>query len=74
MKNVILAASDLVPALTFAVTANVVWTAAIPLAAGTVAGGLIGPSIARRARSGILARVPTACTGFALATWLLVSS
>ena len=32
VKNVILAASDLLPALMFAVTANVVWTAAIPLA------------------------------------------
>lgn len=73
VKNVILAASDLLPALMFAVTANVVWTAAIPLAAGTVAGGLIGPSIARRARPGIL-RVLIACTGFALATWLLISS
>lgn len=73
MKNVILAASDLLPAVLFAITANVVWTAAIPLGAGTVTGGLIGPSIARRVRHDIL-RVLIACTGFALAIWLLISS
>jgi len=72
-KNVILAASDLLPAVLFAFTANVVWTAAIPLGTGTVIGGLIGPSIARRARHDIL-RVLIACTGFTLAIWLLISS
>jgi hypothetical protein len=51
----------------------VVWTAAISLAAGTMAGGLIGPSIARRVRHDIL-RVLIACSGFALAIWLLVGS
>jgi hypothetical protein len=72
MKNVILVASDLLPAVVFAVTAHVVWTAAIALGAGTVIGGLIGPSVARRVRPGVL-RVLIACTGFALAIWLLVS-
>jgi uncharacterized protein len=72
-KNVLLAASDLLPAVLFAVTRDVVWAAAIPLGAGTVAGGLIGPSIARRARPDIL-RVLIACTGFGLASWLLVRS
>jgi hypothetical protein len=72
VKNVLLAASDLLPAVLFAVTAHVVWTAAIPLGAGTLCGGLIGPSIARRVRPGIL-RVLIACSGFALAAWLLIS-
>lgn len=71
-KNVILAASDLLPAVLFAVTAHVVWAAAIPLGAGTLAGGLVGPSVARRVRPGIL-RVLIACTGFALAIWLFIS-
>jgi uncharacterized membrane protein YfcA len=53
--------------------ANVVRTAAIPLGAGTVTGGLIRPSIARRVRHDIL-RVLIACTGSALAIWLLISS
>jgi hypothetical protein len=69
MKNVILVASDLLPAVLFAITANVVWTAAIPLGAGTVIGGLIGPSVARRVRPGVL-RVLIAGTGLALAAWL----
>lgn len=70
-KNVLLAASDILPAVLFAFTATVVWSAAIPLGAGTLAGGLIGPSIARRVRHDVL-RVVIACMGFALAIWLLV--
>jgi len=72
-KNVILAASDLLPAVLFAVTAPVVWSAAIPLGAGTVAGGLIGPSVARRVNPAVL-RVLIAGMGLALAAWLLFSS
>jgi uncharacterized membrane protein YfcA len=73
IKNVLLVASDILPAVLFALTGTVVWTAAIPLAAGTAAGGLIGPSVARRVRPGIL-RVLIACMGLALASWLFVSS
>src|SRR5450755_867175 len=73
IKNVLLAASDILPAVLFASMGTVVWTAAIPLGTGTIAGGLIGPSIARRAHHGIL-RVLIACTGFALAGWLIISS
>jgi uncharacterized protein len=68
-KNVILFASDVLPAVLFALTGDVVWRAAIPLGAGTVIGGLIGPSIARRVRPDVL-RVVIACTGFGLASWL----
>ena len=73
VKNVLLAASDILPAVLFASMGTVVWTAAIPLGTGTIAGGLIGPSIARRAHHGIL-RVLIACTGFALAGWLIIGS
>jgi hypothetical protein len=73
IKNVLLVTSDILPAVLFAIVGTVVWTAAIPLGTGTIAGGLIGPSIAWRVRHDIL-RVPIACTGFALAIWLLISS
>jgi hypothetical protein len=69
---VILVASDILPAVLFAISGKVVWTAAIPLGIGTIIGGLIGPSIARRVRHDIL-RVLIACTGFALAIWLFIS-
>ena len=70
VKNVLLAASDIAPAVLFAIAGTVVWTAAIPLGAGAIAGGLIGPSIARRVRPGIL-RILIACMGLTLAIWLL---
>jgi uncharacterized membrane protein YfcA len=73
MKNVLLVASDILPAVLFAIVGTVVWAAVIPLGAGTIIGGLIGPSIARRVRHDIL-RVLIACMGFALAGWLLISS
>jgi uncharacterized protein len=73
VKNVLLAASDILPAVLFAIAGTVVWTAAIPLGTGTIAGGLIGPSIARRVRHDIL-RVLIACMGLGLATWLFISS
>lgn len=72
LKNVLLVASDLLPAVLFAVRAHVVWTAVLPLGAGTLAGGFIGPSVARRVRPDVL-RVLIACTGFALALWLFIS-
>jgi uncharacterized protein len=77
MKNVLLVASDILPAVLFALTAPVVWSAAVPLGAvplgaGTLLGGLIGPSVARRARPGLL-RVIISCTGL-LAAWLLISA
>lgn len=72
LKNVLLVSSDLLPAVLFAVRAHVVWAAALPLGAGTLAGGFIGPSVARRVRPDVL-RVLIACTGFALAIWLFIS-
>ncbi|MGI3779383.1 MAG: sulfite exporter TauE/SafE family protein, partial [Janthinobacterium lividum] len=48
LKNVILLAADVLPALVLALIGTVVWRAVWPLALGAVVGGLIGPSIARR--------------------------
>lgn len=71
LKNVILLAADVLPAVLFAVLGRVVWHAVWPLALGAVLGGLIGPSVARRVPAGVL-RVLIAVCGFVLAGWLLV--
>jgi uncharacterized membrane protein YfcA len=71
MKNVILVASDVLPAVLFAVLGTVVWHAMWPLALGAVIGGLIGPSVARRLPAPVL-RVSIALCGFALAVYLSV--
>lgn len=70
LKNVILVASDVLPAVLFAVLGSVVWHAMWPLALGAVVGGLIGPVVARRMPAAIL-RVLIAVCGFALAGYLL---
>jgi len=72
LKNVILFASDLLPAVLFAVLGTVVWHAVWPLGAGALLGGLIGPAVARRVRPGVL-RILIAACGFVLAGWLLVA-
>jgi uncharacterized membrane protein YfcA len=69
MKNVILLASDVLPAVLFAVAGTVAWQAAVPLGAGAVVGGLIGPSIARRVRQEVMRWLIALC-GVALAGWL----
>ncbi|AYG02643.1 sulfite exporter TauE/SafE family protein [Gryllotalpicola protaetiae] len=71
MKNVILVAADLLPAVLFAVVGSVVWPAAISLGIGAVIGGLIGPSVARRVQHDVM-RWLIACCGFVLAAWLLL--
>ncbi len=71
LKNVLLVAADLLPAVLFAVFGHVVWPAAAALGAGTLAGGLIGPSVARRVPRGLL-RILIGASGFALAVWLFL--
>ena len=73
LKNAILTVADLVPAVTFAFFGPVAWSAAVPLAVGSILGGLVGPMITRRAPAAQL-RVVIAMLGFGLAGWLLVSS
>jgi len=72
MKNVVLLASDLLPAVLFALTGHVAWWDALSLGAGATLGGVIGPSVARRVPHEVL-RVLIACCGFALAIELLVN-
>jgi uncharacterized membrane protein YfcA len=71
LKNVILFAADILPAVLFTVLGTVVWHAVWPLAIGAVIGGLIGPSIARRVPAAVLRIVIAAC-GFTLAIYLFV--
>lgn len=72
VKNVLLLAADLLPAVVFAVSGHVVWSAAVALGAGAVIGGLIGPTVARRVPHGVL-RVAIACCSVALAVYLFVT-
>jgi len=70
LKNVIIAGSDVLPAALFAALGTVVWHAVWPLCIGALAGGLIGPTVARRVPAQIM-RVLIAACGLALALWLL---
>lgn len=71
LKNVVLVLADVLPAALFAVLGTVVWRAAWPLGLGAVAGGLVGPSVARRLPEAVL-RVGIGCCGVALAAYLFV--
>jgi uncharacterized membrane protein YfcA len=71
LKNVLLVTADLLPAALFAIFGHVVWPAAIALGAGTLAGGLLGPSVARRIPRRTL-RLLIAGSGFGLAVWLFL--
>ena len=71
LKNVILVAADLLPAVLFALLGSVVWHAMWPLAIGAVIGGLIGPAVARRVPAAIL-RVLIGLCGLGLAAYLLL--
>jgi hypothetical protein len=73
LKNVLLVAGDLLPAVLFAFSGSVVWAAVWPLGIGALAGGLIGPSVARRIPRDLLRWLVALC-GFVLAAWLLVTA
>ncbi|PZE29779.1 sulfite exporter TauE/SafE family protein [Curtobacterium sp. MCBD17_028] len=73
LKNVLLLAGDIVPAVLFALSGTVTWAAAWPLGLGALVGGLIGPSVARRVPQTVL-RVAIAVCGFVLAGYLLVAA
>ncbi|MCU1598489.1 MAG: hypothetical protein JWQ47_2228 [Glaciihabitans sp.] len=64
MKNVLLVAADVLPAVLF------VWSAVWPLDIGALIGGLIGPTVARRVPHWVL-RISIASCGVVLAVWLL---
>ncbi len=71
LKNALLTVSGLVSAISFTVFGSVEWAAAIPLGIGFLAGGAIGPSVARRVPAHKL-RIWIAVAGFTLAAWLLI--
>ncbi|GAA4667681.1 sulfite exporter TauE/SafE family protein [Frondihabitans cladoniiphilus] len=71
LKNVILFAADLLPAVLFAVLGRVVWHAVWPLGVGALLGGLIGPSVARRVPARVLRPLIALC-GLVLAVYLFV--
>ncbi|WP_394161865.1 sulfite exporter TauE/SafE family protein [Galactobacter valiniphilus] len=71
IKNVVLVAADILPAILFALSAHLVWWALWPLLVGSWIGGLIGPSVARVVNPNVL-RVAIAVCGFVLAAALLL--
>jgi uncharacterized membrane protein YfcA len=73
VKNVLLGASNAVAAIGFIVLGHVAWSAAIPLAAGLLAGNYTGPAIARRLPPRVL-RVGIALAGLVLAVVLFVDA
>jgi uncharacterized membrane protein YfcA len=73
LKNVVLGAANLVAAVLFAVVADVDWTAAIPLAAGLLVGGRVGPLVVRRAQASVL-RPAIAVVGLVLAGYLAIKA
>jgi uncharacterized protein len=68
-KNVLLGISNAVAALGFVLLGPVAWSAVLPLAVGFLAGGRMGPAVARRAPARLL-RVLVGVTGLGLAAYL----
>lgn len=69
LKNVLLGLANAVAAMAFAFFGPVRWTAVLPLAAGFLAGGRLGPVLVRRLPTGPL-RVTIALAGLGLAVHL----
>jgi uncharacterized protein len=73
IKNVVSGFANGVAATAFAIFGPVDWTAAVPLAAGFLAGGWLGPLLARRLPAAAL-RVLVGVTGLAVAGKLALGS
>ena len=71
MKNMLVGAAAIASAVIFAVLYPVDWAAVGPLAAGMLAGSVVGPWVARRLRPGVL-RWLGALSGLAFAARLLL--
>ena len=69
LKNVLLGLANTVAAVAFVAFGPVRWTAVVPLAAGFLLGGRLGPMVVRRAPAGPL-RAMVACAGIGLAVHL----
>jgi uncharacterized membrane protein YfcA len=72
-KNYVLMLADVITAVVFVLAGPVMWSAVLPLALGALAGGALGPSVARRVPSELL-RIVVAVLGLGLAGWLLVAA
>ena len=71
LKNMLVGATSIAAAVTFAVLTKVNWEAAAPLAAGMLAGSAVGPRIARRMPPGLLRwLVALMGLGFAVRLWV----
>nr|WP_269327484.1 sulfite exporter TauE/SafE family protein [Kineosporia mesophila] len=73
LKNVLLGVADVVAAVLFAVFGPVDWAAAVLLGLGCLAGGAVGPVIARRLPASLLRRI-IGVLGLLIAGWLLVDA
>ena len=73
VKNVMLGLANSVAAVAFAVAADVDWLAVLPLAAGLLAGGRLGPVLVRRAPAEIV-RVVIAIVGLGMAIKLAIDA
>jgi uncharacterized membrane protein YfcA len=73
LKNVLLWMANAVAAVGFALLADVRWSAALPLGAGCVLGGLVGPAVARRLPPTAV-RVVVALAGLGLALRLALTA
>ena len=73
LKNVVLGIANAVASVGFILFASVAWSAALPLAIGLLAGGLLGPAVVRRAPQTALRRV-IAVAGLGLAITLAVQT
>ena len=69
LKNVVLGIANAVAAVGFAVLGPVEWAAVVPLAAGLLAGGRLGPVVVRHSNATLL-RVVIGLAGLALAVKL----
>ena len=58
--------------LVFVLSGMVAWWAVWPLGIGALAGGLVGPTVARRTNPKVLRPLVAAC-GYVLAVWLVVN-
>jgi len=73
VKTLVSGASNAVAAAVFAVAGPVHWVAALALAAGSLAGGWLGPAVVRRLPAGPL-RIAIGCAGLGLAVKLALDA
>jgi uncharacterized protein len=73
VKNILSAVANAVAAAAFAVLGHVDWAAVLPLAAGFIIGGWIGPALVRRIPGQVL-RIVIAVSGLAVAVTLGISA